>query len=59
MDESTTLTLTINFSAATTAKSAQDIIESRLEKRQRTNYGPKNVCFEEVVWYFEEGDVVL
>jgi len=32
--------LTINFSAATSSKLTQDIIESRLEKRQRNNYGP-------------------
>jgi len=34
------LPLVMNFSAATSAKSCQELIESRLAKRQRTNWGP-------------------
>jgi dynein heavy chain len=34
------LPLTANFSAATSSRGLQDIIESRLEKRQRNNFGP-------------------
>jgi len=40
MDPNTILTLTLNFSAATTSEGVQESIESRLEKRQRSNYGP-------------------
>ena len=39
-DTAHTLALTMNFSAATTSEGVQESIESRLEKRQRNNYGP-------------------
>jgi dynein heavy chain len=32
--------VTLNFSAATSSKAVQDFIETRLEKRQRNNFGP-------------------
>jgi dynein axonemal heavy chain len=34
------LSFTINFSSATTSLSTQELMESRLEKRQRNNFGP-------------------
>ena len=35
-----TVALTMNFSAATSSLNVQEMIESRLEKRQRNNFGP-------------------
>lgn len=40
LDDATYLTLTINFSSASSAPSTQAMIEQKLEKRQRSNYGP-------------------
>src|SRR5688572_13919541 len=34
-----TLALSINFSAASTAETTQEMIESRLDRRQRNTYG--------------------
>jgi len=40
LDVATTLSLTLNFSSATSSEGVQEAVESRLEKRQRNNYGP-------------------
>ena len=40
LDASTSVSLTLTFSAATSAELVQDMVESRLEKRQRGSYGP-------------------
>jgi len=40
LDPSQTLTLSLNFSSATSSEAVQEMIESRLEKRQRNNFGP-------------------
>lgn len=40
-DNTNTLVLNLNFCASTSSRGVQSMIESRLEKRQRSNYGPQ------------------
>lgn len=41
-DDPKTITMTLNFSSATSSNVTQMMLESRLEKRQRNSYGPAN-----------------
>ncbi|PFH37249.1 dynein, axonemal, heavy chain 2 family protein [Besnoitia besnoiti] len=49
LSESTHMTLTINFSAQTSSRKTQEIVEGKLEKRVKDRYGPPGnkrlVCF--------------